>query len=629
MPKATNQPRGACATAYVGAVCCIGWAIVGWSLIHWESNNLRRFLVYLLIAVWGSAMKVVLPSVNGTMSANFLFVLIGVAEFSLPETITMASLGILFQSLWQPKTRPKFLHLAFNMASIALASSVAFKFYHLQLFKSEAVEMPLALLMAAASFFTTNTLLVAGAIAVTEWKPVWPLWRDGYFWSFPVYLLGAAAAALIDGATRWIGWQTALLILPVLYVVNNSHRLHVEKLDSARLRAERERQHANDKAAIQLRTIEALALAIEAKDGTTFEHLERVQVYAIAVGKELGLVDTDLEALHAAAILHDVGKIAVPEYIISKPGKLTPAEFAKMKIHPVVGSQILEKVQFPYPVAPLVRAHHEKWDGTGYPDGLRGEEIPLGARILTAVDCLDALASDRQYRKALPLHEAMGVLIRDSGTMFDPKVVEVLSRRYVELERMAQQKILASRPIIQTDFQVERGAAPDAGFESSAAPDPASLIRLHGILNSKRSPKPKVEDCRVLARRVLQRIHFDALGVFTEDHEAIANIYCEGQAAAAIDGLIVPMGKGLVGWVAENHMPIVNGNPSVEPGMMDRAEGRLLSSALAIPVETLNGSLVVVCLYSYARDAFHIDHLKVLRALSALNMDPTVLEEAS
>src|SRR5437667_9169216 len=166
---------------------------------------------------------------------------------------------------------------------------------------------------------------------------------------------------------------------------------------------------------LHLRTIEALALAIEAKDHTTHDHLQRVQVYARELSHALDLTETELQALQAAALLHDIGKLAVPEHIISKPGRLTPEEFDKMKIHPVVGAEILERVRFPYPVVPIVRAHHEKWDGTGYPFGLRGEEIPIGARILSAVDFLDAMASDRQYRRALPMHEVLQRLAAESG----------------------------------------------------------------------------------------------------------------------------------------------------------------------------------------------------------------------
>src|SRR5258708_8171449 len=152
---------------------------------------------------------------------------------------------------------------------------------------------------------------------------------------------------------------------------------------------------------LHMRTIEALALAIEAKDQTTHDHLQRVRVYAVEVAKELKVDGEGMEALQAAALLHDIGKLAIPEHIISKPGRLTPEEFEKMKIHPLVGAEILERVRFPYPVVPIVRAHHEKFDGTGYPLGLSGTQIPIGARILAAVDFLAALASDRQDRPAV------------------------------------------------------------------------------------------------------------------------------------------------------------------------------------------------------------------------------------
>src|SRR2546430_6828516 len=188
---------------------------------------------------------------------------------------------------------------------------------------------------------------------------------------------------------------------------------------------------------LHLRTIEALALAIEAKDHTTHDHLQRVRVYAIEVAKELKISDDELEALRAAALLHDIGKLAVPEHIINKPGRLTPEEFEKMKIHPVVGAEILEQVKFPYPVVPIVLARHEKWDGSGYPHGCRGEEIPIGARILSAVDCLDALASDRQYRRALPLDKAMEAVAALAGGRFDPQIVEGVQRRHAGIERQA------------------------------------------------------------------------------------------------------------------------------------------------------------------------------------------------
>src|ERR1700734_2947159 len=267
-------------------------------------------------------------------------------------------------------------------------------------------------------------------IGLTENKPISKVWNDSYLWSFPYYMVGAAIAGLVHFLNANVGWQSSLLVLPPIYLMYRSYRLYFGKLET-------EKKHAEQVSNLHLRTIEALALAIEAKDETTGEHLQRVRVYAMELAKELGLTEDETEALKAASVLHDIGKLAVPEHIISKPGKLTLEEFEKMKIHPVVGAEILQRVRFPYPVVPIVRAHHEKWDGTGYPAGLKGTDIPIGARILSAVDYLDALASDRQYRRALPLEEVMQRLGAESGKSFDPKVVEILKKRYVSLEKMA------------------------------------------------------------------------------------------------------------------------------------------------------------------------------------------------
>src|SRR5437868_2547221 len=287
-------------------------------------------------------------------------------------------------------------------------------------------------------------------------------------------MVGAATAGLIHFLNAHIGWQSSLLVLPPIYLMYRSYRLYLGKLET-------EKQHAQQVSKLHLRTIEALALAIEAKDETTGEHLQRVRVYSMELAKELGLTGDETEALQAASVLHDIGKLAVPEHIISKPGRLTPEEFEKMKIHPIVGAEILERVNFPYPVVPIVRAHHEKWDGTGYPYGLAGEQIPIGARILSAVDCLDALASDRQYRRALPLDQAMSRVAADAGKAFDPRVVEILQRRYVELEGMARAQSQDNSQRLSTAVRVEKGAAPAEGFEASSQNDATSIDFLSSI----------------------------------------------------------------------------------------------------------------------------------------------------
>src|SRR5579863_3233150 len=439
---------------------CVCFAL---ALSQWHSSDPVKFACYLLAGLLASSLKVTLPGIDGTLSVNFLFTLLGILELSLPETLLIVLACTLGQAYWKPARQVKTVHLVFNWAQLTVSSALAYGAYTMVATRVPHGAGSLALLAAAITHFSCNTAAMATIIGLTEEKPITKVWTDTYLWSFPYYMVGAATAGLVHFLNGHIGWQSSLLVLPPIYLMYRSYRLYLGKLET-------EKKHAEQVSNLHLRTIEALALAIEAKDETTGEHLQRVRVYAMELAKELGLSEDETEALRAASVLHDIGKLAVPEHIISKPGKLTPEEFEKMKIHPIVGAEILEQVHFPYPVVPIVRAHHEKWDGSGYPNGLAGEEIPIGARILAAVDCLDALASDRQYRKALPLNDAMAKVASEAGISFDPRVVEILRRRYVELEKLATEQPFQAPPKLSTDIKVERGLAPDAGFAESEEP---------------------------------------------------------------------------------------------------------------------------------------------------------------
>jgi diguanylate cyclase (GGDEF)-like protein/putative nucleotidyltransferase with HDIG domain len=381
--------------------------------------------------------------------------------------------------------------------------------------------------------------------------------------------------------------------------------------------------------ALHIRTIETLALAIEAKDQTTRDHLFRVQHYAVEIGKEMGLTDQEMNALRAASVLHDIGKLAVPEHIITKPGKLTPQEFEKMKIHPVVGAEILEQVNFPYSVAPIVKAHHERWDGNGYPLGLVGEEIPLGARILSAVDCLDALASDRQYRRALPLDQAMAVVLDESGKSYDPRVVEILARRYRQLEEEA---LLLKRPAskLSVDARIERGKAPAAGFAGASNEDPRrdfrSQIAAAGreaqytleLVSEVGNSLGMAEMLSVLNSRLTQLIPCDSIAVYERKDNLLTPVYVDGRDRMLFSSLQIPLGEGLSGWVAKHNQPILNGNPSVEPGYLnDPRKFSLLRSALSVPLAGQENTVGVLSLYRADADAFAPDHLRILSGISS------------
>ncbi len=592
------------ATVYIGLIIMAGSLVLTHGLWSWSTLDWTRYLSYCVIALLASGMKVTLPAVSGTMSMNFLFVLIGISELSLPETLVMGCLGMLVQSVFQVKNRLRAVQVIFNVASVACSIQISYSVYHASIFSGGKLEAPIRLLLAAATYFVTNTLSVATVIGLTEKQQPWKIWRESYLWSFPNYLVGAAVAWIVNAASALLGWQTSLLLLPILYVINRSHSLYVNRLEDEKKRADQQRKHAEEVAALHRRTIEVLALAIEAKDHTTHDHLERVEVYAMAVGKELGLNETELEALRAAALLHDIGKLAVPEYIISKPGKLTPEEFEKMKTHTVVGAEIVEQIRFPYPVAPIVRSHHEKWDGTGYPDGLSGEQIPIGARILSAVDCLDALASDRQYRRALPLPEAIKIVEEEAGKAFDPRVVAVLARRYVELERQATAGHSHEKTKLSTDLKIARGDAPAAGFETTGS----DLVNFHRAL----SGEDLLAGCAdrqtaffVLHTSVRAIVPYDLLVLYRRSGEHLIPESLDGEDYRLFGSLEIPLGMGLSGWVAENAKSIINGNPSVEPGYLnDPTKFSTLRSALAVPLEAQGGVVGVLSLYRHQRDAF-------------------------
>jgi diguanylate cyclase (GGDEF)-like protein len=303
-----------------------------------------------------------------------------------------------------------------------------------------------------------------------------------------------------------------------------------------------------------------------------------------------------------------------------------------MKIHPVVGAEILERVRFPYPVTPIVRYHHEKWNGAGYPEGLKGEDIPIGARILAAVDCLDALASDRQYRRALPLDEAMQKVVSESGISFDPKVVTVLHRRYIELESMAQ-SLQVEKAKLSTDLKIERGLEPAAGFEKTKGLATATPEKPTDFLNSIAAARQEVqnlfelaqdlgnslslnETLSLLAIRLKRMIPYDSLAIYVMRDDKLRAEYVNGENFRLFSALEIPLGQGLSGWVAENKKPIINGNPSVEPGYLnDDSKFTTMRSALSVPLIGLNGTVSVLTLYHTERDAFTKDHLRILLAI--------------
>ncbi len=558
------------------------------------------------------------------MSANFLFILVGILDLSYPETLLMGCFGGLVQSIWQSKPRPRLTQILFNFANLSISITAANLVFHSRAASHLGLGWPLLLVSASTTYFAINTMSVSGIIALTQKRNPLLVWKECYLWSFPYYLLGAMIAGGISLINRAFGWQFAILVLPLVYWMYRSYRIYLDRLEA-------EKKHTEEIADLHLRTIEALSLAIEAKDHSTHDHLRRVQAYAVQLGKDLGLTDAELNALRAASMLHDIGKLAVPEQILSKPGRLTPEEFDRMKIHPIVGAEILDRVQFPYPVVPIVRSHHEKWDGSGYPYGLKREAIPIGARILSVVDCFDALTSERPYRRAMSADEAMKHLVSEIDTSFDPRVVAAIEKRYIELEEGVRRSETTKSPF-PTVTNANRSVAPSAGFADvpnaaevratsflasivSARQEAQLLFELAQTLGNSLSLR---ETLSVVAIRLKEMIPYDLIVFYVCQDQKLVPRYVHGVDYDLFRSLDIPIGQGISGWVAQNKKPIINGDPMAESKHLgDPTRVSVLRSTLSIPLQGRDGVAGVLTLYLKEKQAFTKDHLRMLMAASS------------
>src|SRR5918911_611603 len=329
----------------------------------------------------------------------------------------------------------------------------------------ESLLLPLCLLALVQYFL--STIATAAFVAFDSGKIRLTLSRESLVWTSITEIGRAASAALFDLALYTGSMPFVFVGLLIIGLVHLLYRFDEQRVQEVRRSEAEKARHIQEMANLHMNTIESLAIAIDAKDQTTHGHVRRTQIYATEMGKLLKVSEQEIQALQAGALLHDIGKLAVPEYILNKPGKLTESEFAKMKIHPTVGGDILKRVNFPYPVEDIVRYHHEKWDGSGYPKGLKGEQIPLVARIISVVDFYDATRCDRPYRKGMKREESLALLRSMMGTAFDPNVVETFIEHVVEFDRLIDshdiKEQVASTSVIdnQTNTKPDAGLAPD------------------------------------------------------------------------------------------------------------------------------------------------------------------------
>lgn len=416
---------------------------------------------------------------------------------------------------------------------------------------------------------------------------------------------------LIVAYTPQIDLTVLGIILPLLVISYLTFRTSMGRLEDAN-------RHVAQMNDLYLSTIETLAMAVDAKDQITHGHIRRVQVYARELAGRVGVTDEQhLKAIEAAALLHDMGKLAIPEHILNKPGKLSTGEFEKMKRHSDIGADLLSSIPFPYPVVPLVRHHHENWDGTGYPNGIAGTDIPLGARILAVVDCFDALTSDRPYRPRLSTEAAFKILRERRGTMYDPLIVDAFEAAHEAIAPAAIKAGQLARTLVPT--QSER-AIPDSGsleeIRRSAA-EMRAIADARKALAECHSDKDAVD---AVARIARQHTAATVIALYVYD-SASDGLRCR-YAAGDRDGLLVDIeiasGERTTGWAAAHRQAILNSAAALDLGARVRNFNPPLRSALAVPFSMASGHIGAITLYSTLDEPFGEQDLFIAEQVAAL-----------
>ncbi len=428
-------------------------------------------------------------------------------------------------------------------------------------------------------------------------------------------LIGVSGSLFFKFPVTFIFIGIVLMTLPAFVVGYFAYRVFVERL-------EEKTTEITESSRIHLATVEALATAIDARDQVGVGHVRRTQIYAVGIGELLELSDDEIQALRTGALLHDIGKLGVPDHILNKPGKLTPAEMEKMKIHSKVGASILEKVGFPYPVIPTVKHHHEMWNGNGYPNGLKGENIPLTARILSVADTYDTLRGARPYRPAVSREEARKLLLSGAGTQFDPKIVDVFLRNLKTFEELVKTEGLMYGIDNQSNLLHETSDG-EMSYVHQIKNANREVFKLYELARIFGSAVKLDETFSLFTTKIAELVPYSTCVIYLSDElraEALAS-FAAGDNHREIHGWKIRTGAGVTGNVLKNRKPISDTNPASDfPGSNGKFAEKY-RAMISLPLFADEKMLGAVSLYSTEIENYGEEHLRLLETICLIASD--------
>jgi putative nucleotidyltransferase with HDIG domain len=584
---------------FVGAITVLGAAVVDRALLDLAQLTPGMALLA-VITVAAGRFRIKVPGHSATVSVSEVFVFASILLYGPAVATLVVAIDGLWISLNQ--SRRRVYRALFNIAEPAVSTGLAglafFAVYAAPppgLPSTGAAALMLPTIAMAVVYFSLNSTLTAVAVALESGGSALRIWRGHALYLAMNYYAAASIAALVVKGESGLNLGIAGLIAPLVVLSYGAYKASASRMQDAN-------RHLNEVERLYHATVETLAIAVDAKDQVTHGHIRRVQRHTVAVARALGITgDIEIRALEAASLLHDVGKLAVPDYVLNKPGALTHAEFECIKLHATKGAEILSTVEFPYAVVPVVRHHHEQWNGKGYPDGLAGEDIPFGARILTVVDCFDAVTSDRPYRRKMSDEEGIGVLLSRRGTMYDPRVVDAFVQLIPGLRH--------------ADRLAEGGRTPHA------SPDP--LAEAPPVVRQEPEPSPMAIEpasfpapCGRLIRERLSAIPGAEACVFAiaSSGDVLTAVYATPAVREAVAPLRILVGEGLAGWVAVNRHTIANSHADLDLGPSAAQIG--LKACTATPIFASGELAGVLSVYLRAPRRFSDEELRAAGRLA-------------
>jgi diguanylate cyclase (GGDEF)-like protein/putative nucleotidyltransferase with HDIG domain len=577
------------------------------------------FLSLFILSCASATLKVSLPLTTNvsTLSVSYALDFASLLLIGPHETMLVAAASAFSQCHWNNKEKNPLHRTLFSMASLIITVQAAgLAFNLLRSPEADAITAVAKPLVGAAfTYFLVNTALVATAIALVAQGNVVSTWHKNFLWSAPSYFVGATTAAMAAWAVHNLGLWVAPLTFAPIYLTYHTYKVYMSRIEVQR--------HVQETSNLHLATIEALAGAIDAKDQMTNSHILRVQIYATGLAEAIGLSAADVQGVRTAALLHDIGKLAVPEHILSKPGPLTPEEFQKVRIHPKVGAEIIAGVPFPYPVAPLILSHHERWDGKGYPQGLAGDAIPIGARILTVVDYYDAVTSERPYHNALSHESAINLLKHEAGRALDRSLVDTFIKLLPELLL----KVEALRPPVPALTAATSSepvpAAPRHEESRALAFENIGLAHreiyaLYEIAQAMGTSLGVSDTMELISSKLTKIIPWSGCALFLQQSDTglMRCRYATGIEATRLLEATVRVGEGLSGWVGRNRRTLVNANPRVEFEAAGLSGDLALNSAIVCPLYVGEVFIGALALFHTEPNRYTDDHRRLITSVA-------------